>query len=108
MTVVSSFGEPEISRFIAYIYNIRRDDGKELYRYSTEYSSYIAAGHEQIWSKEKDYNYFRILLEAIFDNPEVEDFPAYIGNFSFGITKSWVNVMLTKIPRQGISVQSFL
>ncbi|KAK3090381.1 hypothetical protein FSP39_011356, partial [Pinctada imbricata] len=95
-----SLEAPDMSTFTTALYNIRRDDDKELYKYSTDAFEQNGTFFGEVWSKEKDYNYFNIELEGLFGEPQVEDFPSYVGNFSFGVVSATVNLLLTKTPRQ--------
>ncbi|XP_062589647.1 uncharacterized protein LOC134251279 [Saccostrea cucullata] len=76
--------------------HVRRADNRLLYEYNADAFSSL----QSLWVNRKDYNYFLIHFEAIF-NPDLS-FPAfYIQNFSIGIVSAYARVVLAKIGRTG-------
>jgi hypothetical protein len=86
----------EINSLNTTLMNVKRSDGRLLYEFNADAFS----NFQSIWVNRKDYNYFLIYFEALF-NPEIPFPPSYIREHGMGIVSTYARVVQSKIGRAG-------
>lgn len=59
---------------------------------------------DTLWLSDKDYNYINAEFTAMYTPQTKYELPDYIGKYSFGIIEGKMQLTLSKINRNGISI----
>ncbi|XP_062587619.1 uncharacterized protein LOC134249266, partial [Saccostrea cucullata] len=89
-----------ITKCSAFLANIERTGKKrEMYRFMTDSSEPNSTEVDMLWLSQKNYNYINADFSAIYVQPDITTQPDYIEEFKFGIIGGWLQLDLTKVPR---------